>query len=437
MDDLFHVSLASKYVSVDLYTTGSDATLPPAQWTTVTESAAGSQLQIVVEGLVQAAPKTKYTSAPVTMSLSFQTLDKTAIYYWASDLGDLMTLTFGSLAPPTAVEGNCTACHSVSRAGSRIGYSRCVGGNCSPEHVGFLHYDTMTSTWTETVDADDMAIAGSYTTFSPVGYPYSDDSSSLALVTLTSGGFALYDPDTGTAVASNATTVSVEGPSSPRTPLMPDWSPDGHTIVFASTLGQTDAVDVGTSTAIATMSYTYTAGTSTFGTPSFVVPGPISLMGSSYVNFFFPSFSPDGKAIVFNAATLPWRDFTDALAPQERLMISDPDGKHVTDLATLNGVGQAGITWPHWAPAGTSDYFWLVFSSDAAYGHTVTPATAPAACVAQGHVQCKQIWIGAIDPTKIGTGEDPSAVPVWMPGQSTMADNISPYWTVPPTTIPK
>jgi WD40 repeat protein len=436
-DDLFHVALSSKYVAVDIYTTGADATVPSAEWTAVAQSARGTSLQVVVEGLVTASPTVKYTSPPVTMSLSVQTLDNTAIYYWASSLGDLMTLTFGDLTPPTAVQGDCTACHSVSRAGSRIGYSRCIAGNCAPEYVGFMHYDTTSSMWVDTVDADGMAIAGTYTTFSPVGYPFTDDTQSLALVTLSSGGFGLYDPDTGAAVPSNATTVSVEGPSSPRTPIMPDWSPDGHTIVFASTLGQTDAVDVGTSTGIATMSYTYTGGTSTFGTPTFIIPGPISLMGSSYSNLFFPSFSPDGKAIVFNATTMPWRDFTDALAPGERLMISNADGSHVTDLTQLNGMGQSGITWPHWAPAGTSDYFWLVFSSDVPYGHMVTPGTAPSACVSQGHVQCKQIWIGAIDPAKIGTGEDPSAVPVWMPGQDTMADNISPYWTVPPVSMPK
>jgi hypothetical protein len=436
-DDLFHVALSSKYVAVDLYTIGTDASVPASDWTAIAQSAAGSSMSVTVEGLVMASPKTKYASAPVSMSFSVQTLDNTAIYYWASDLGDLMTLTFGDVTPPAIVEGNCTACHSVSRAGSRIGYSRCVGGNCSPEHVGFLKYDTTTSMWVETVDADMMAIAGTYTTFSPVGYPFADDSQSLSLVTLSSGGLALYDPDTGAAVASNAATVSIDGPMAPRTPIMPDWSPDGRTIVFASTVGQTDGADVGTSTAIATMSYTYKGGVSTFGTPNFIVPGPISLMGSSYVNFFFPSYSPDGKAIVFNATTLPWRDFTNALAPDERLMISDAEGKKVTDLTKLNGVGQSGITWPHWAPAGTSDYFWLVFSSDVAYGHIVTPATAPSACVSQGHLQCKQIWIAAIDPTKIGTGKDPSAVPVWMPGQSAMADNISPYWTVPTTSIPK
>jgi hypothetical protein len=26
---------------------------------------------------------------------------------------------------------------------------------------------------------------------------------------------------------------------------------------------------------------------------------------------------------------------------------------------------------------------------------------------------------------------DPSSPPVWVPGQDTQADNISPYWTVP------
>jgi len=33
--------------------------------------------------------------------------------------------------------------------------------------------------------------------------------------------------------------------------------------------------------------------------------------------------------------------------------------------------------------------------------------------------------------------DDPSAPPVWMPGQDLGADNISPYWTLPTSAIPQ
>src|SRR5262249_58794444 len=101
------------------------------------------------------------------------------------------------------------------------------------------------------------------------------------------------------------------------------------------------------------------------------------------------------------------------------------------DLANLNGGAvDADITWPHWAPGNTTDYYWLVFSSERDYGHEVTQANTAAPCVANGVKQCKQIWIGAIAKSKLGAG-DPSAPPMWLPGQDTQTDNISPYWSVP------
>ena len=54
-----------------------------------------------------------------------------------------------------------------------------------------------------------------------------------------------------------------------------------------------------------------------------------------------------------------------------------------------------------------------------------------------GVKQCKQIFIGAIERTKLGSGADPSAPPMWMPGQDIAADNISPYWTLPASGVAK
>ena len=106
-------------------------------------------------------------------------------------------------------------------------------------------------------------------------------------------------------------------------------------------------------------------------------------------------------------------------------------GGRVMDLAAMNG-GDADydITWPHWAPGDSADYYWVVFASERDYGHKVTRTNTAASCVANGVTQCKQIWIGAISKAALASGAvDPSAPPMWLPGQNYQTNNISPYWT--------
>jgi len=434
-NDLFHVSLTSTYAAIDVYTTDLQAALDAVDWNAVTATTAGGSLVISVEGLAQAAPDTRYGGAPISIVLSHDTINMTAIYYWASSQGNIMSQVFGSADPPSVVKNDCTSCHSLSREGTRLGYSRCVSNDCNQLYAGFLRYDPMTQSWGEAVDANAEAIHGSYTTFAPVGNPFPTDDQSLAIVTMANGTLSLYDPDTGAAVASNLDAVSTHGPGAPRSALMADWSADGNTVVFTSTPHANQWIDLSDG-AIATMSYTYDSGTQThtFGEPQFIVQAPITLPLGDYTSFFFPSFSTDGKLIVFDAARAAWRNFTDAKTAGQRLMLAAADGSWITDLTALDGGNvDADITWAHWAPGDTSDYYWIVFSSERDYGHEVTATNTAASCVRNGVKQCKQIWIGAIDKSKVAAGGtvDPSAPPMWLPGQDTQTDNISPYWTVP------
>ncbi len=427
-NDLFHVALRSTFASVDVYTSDLEALMKAADWDSLIGSAAGENLGIVVEGLAQATPATKYASASTSLVVTHDNIDKTAIYYWASNQGNIMSQTFGLPDPPSLVKDDCTSCHSVSRNGARIGYSRCVAGDCNQLYAGFMKYDPMTQSWAETVNANSKAIQGSYTTFSPIGNPFPTDDQSLAIVSLSNGSLALYDPDTGAAVASNLAVANANGT---RSALMPDWSADGNKVVFTSTPtpGQWIDLDGGR---IATMTYTYQAGTHVFGDPVVIVPNPIMLAGGTYQNFFFPSFSPDGNLVVFNAARTGWRNFTDARTAGQRLMLADAAGAWVTDLTQMNGgSGDLDITWAHWAPTVSNEYYWVVFSSERDYGHRTTAATSPPTCKQNGVTQCKQIWLGAIAKSKLGGTQDPSAPPMWLPGQNPLADNISPYWSVP------
>ena len=427
-NDLFHLVLRSSFAAVDVYTSDREALMTAAHWESLVGSVAGENLSIVVEGLAQGAAGTKYASAQTTLVVTHDNIDKTAIYYWASSQGNIMSQTFGDPSPPALVKDDCTSCHSVSRNGARIGYSRCVANNCGELFAGFLKYDPITQTWIETVNANNKAIRGSYTTFAPIGNPFPTDDQAVAMVGLSNGSLALYDPDTGAPISSNLAIATAGGT---RSAMMPDWSADGKKVVYASTPtpGQWIDLDGGR---IATMDYEYSGGAHNFGTPKLIVPAPIQLPGGTYQNFFFPSFSPDGKLVVFNAARSAWRNFTNARTAGQRLMLTDSDGAWTSDLTAMNGGNvDLDITWAHWAPTISNDYYWIVFSSERDYGHRTTAATSPASCKQNGVTQCKQIWLGAVAKNKLGGMQDPSAPPMWLPGQSPLANNISPYWSVP------
>jgi hypothetical protein len=429
-NDLFHVALASSFLAVDVYTTDVQATLSDVDWESVAGSSAGDTLSIAVEGLVQAAPQTKYAGPPVTIGMSQDVIDRSAIYWWAASQGNIVDQTFGAVGTPAVVKGGCTSCHSVNRTASRIGYSRCVANDCGQLYAGFLHYDRSTSQWTEAVNADDKAIHGSFTTFSPLGYPFADDSQSLALVSMANGWLELYDPDTGAPVPSNLDAVVNAGTGSS---LMADWSPDGQRVVYTSTPHANQWIDLSDGTIVAA-SYAYSGGMHVFGPPQVLVPNPQTLPNGTYTNFFFPSFSADGQLVVLDAARSAWRNGagTDAKGVGSRLMLADASGAWVTDLTAMNGgFVDSDITWAHWAPTTSTDYYWIVFSSEHDYGHEVTGANTNPTCKNVGVTQCKQIWIGAIARNKLTGAIDPSFAPMWMPGQDTQADNISPYWSVP------
>jgi hypothetical protein len=430
-NDLFHITLTSTFVAINIYTTSPEAQLSETDWQSVLASSAGEDLAITVEGLAQAVPATKFVSVPRTIVISRDIIDKTAIYYWASSRGQVMEQVFGATTQ-NLVKGGCTSCHTVNRSGTRIGYSRCVTMTCGVNDLwaGFLKYDNSSKTWVETVNADSKQILGSYTTFPPNGTGPFNDAKTASIVSMANGTLQLYDPDDASVIPSNLNQVSTMGPTTTRSALMADWSPDGTKIVFASTPNPDQWIDLSGSS-IATMTYSFTGGQHVFGTPQFPFPNPITLQNGSYTNFFFPSYSPDNALIVVNASRTTWRS-NPARAAGQRLMLAEASGAWIVDMTEMNGgFVDLDTTWAHWAPTVGTDYYWVVFSSERDYGHRITAANTDPACVANGVTQCKQIWIGAVAKNKLSGTVDPSSAPMWLPGQDMKADNISPYWSVP------
>ena len=432
-NDLFKVTLTSTFLSVNVFTTSREAMLSEADWNNILASTTGDSIAITVEGLSQAAPTQKFASTPVTIAVSKDTIDNTSIYYWASSKSKIMEQAFGATTQ-SDVKGGCTSCHTVNRNATRIGYSRCYQENCNMGlFAGFLKYDANAHTWVETVNADDRKIAGSFATFPPNGIGPFTDASTAAIVSLSNGTLQLINPDDGEVIPSNVSAMAAMGPTATRSALMADWSPDGSKVVYSSTPNANEWIDL-SGGSIAVMSYDYQGGQHVFGAPTFPFPATITLQNGVYNNFFFPSFSPDNKLIVVNAARAQWRNFQTAGDPGQRLMLADAAGNWIVDMTEMNGgFVDNDITWAHWAPTVGSDYYWVVFSSERNYGHRITQANTDPSCVQNGVKQCKQIWIGAVARNRL-TGTvtmDPSAPPMWLPGQDMKADNISPYWSVP------
>jgi hypothetical protein len=126
-------------------------------------------------------------------------------------------------------------------------------------------------------------------------------------------------------------------------------------------------------------------------------------------------FSPDGKWLAFSKGKGGHGDLN------AQLWIAAQDG--TTPVALTNANCRVNNTdkcltensQPTWAPPG--DINWVAFNSQRAYG-----------AVSAGGMQ--QIWVAAIDPSKLGSGSDPSFPAFRLQFQGLNENNHRAYWTL-------
>jgi dipeptidyl aminopeptidase/acylaminoacyl peptidase len=183
----------------------------------------------------------------------------------------------------------------------------------------------------------------------------------------------------------------------------PDWSPDGARLVFAT--GANDAPDN------ASLALIPRAETSGWGAPVVHVP---STDGATNL---FPMFSPDGAWIAFSRGDKGGHDDP----PMQLMLVGSETGSTPIPLTRANCTVSTRTDdcktenyQPTWAPPG--DLQWIAFNSRRAYG--VVQAAGPT-----------QLWIAAVDPTKIGQG-DPSFPAFRVPFQGLKENNHRAYWTL-------
>jgi hypothetical protein len=136
----------------------------------------------------------------------------------------------------------------------------------------------------------------------------------------------------------------------------------------------------------------------------------------------WPAFTPDGKAVVFQAGTIEM-----TAGGTGRLLAVDAVTKQLTDLAKLNGDGYvpAGLRdenknyEPTIAPLASGGYFWITFTSRRTYGNQLTGP----------EETTKRLWIAAYD-LNAQPGVDPSHPAFYVAGQELNAGNSRGFWSL-------
>lgn len=446
-NDLYRLHLTSPGIlDVDVYTDGQDVVPDTATWGAIVASTKDAPISWTVDAT---GPSMMLrTSAARTLTIASDTIDNSAIYVWQSSTGTFHVLDTSmgtdvilpNNSPSLQAGQPCSGCHRISRDGKRFAFTF-NGGNFE---FGALAYDAGASQFVETITPT-TNFRGTYATFNPL-----ESTEVPAMIVAvpdivaqnTAGNVQLEvrDPDTNAVVPSNLATavgqLDVHMPG--QATSMPDWSPDGTFVEFAAYDNTSNFVrDLGddiVAASIVEAPVSFANGTFTFGTPRVLVEAPSSANPDTDQNNFLPAISPDGAVVAFTRAAGWWSIKTQTSLINlsgQIAMVRRSDGQVIELVNGSNGPGTTlSSTWPQWAPTIGQKYVWLAYASERPYGHLLTQANESCGALVQGQQSCKQLWVMAIDLTKMKSGTaDPSFAPFWIPGQSIHAQYVSPQWT--------
>ena len=386
-----------------------------------------------------------------------------AIYYWKSTVsasgtgGQIWVKSFGDPAPEqlvtTQTQATCVGCHALSRDGLRMVIN--MDDDDSDDEYSDVQAALIDMTNGQLVGGG--GLGPMFASFYP---DHSHFIGSNGLGNQNPPTNVMYEYD-GNAAGMQAT-VTVGG----NEPTMPDWSPDGKSVVYVNpqagaqwtgTYGDPrnddDHIFGGSLMLLPVM-----GGGTSFGSPA-------PLLMSAGENNYYPGYSPDGALIVFDRVPLqgsltgcsggfcPNDSFSN---PAARMMIMKPtNGAQVVDLERANGSPAAmpvavSNSWPKWSPFLQKDHgdklLWVAFSSTRDYGLRVRnhqqgmyqcyPADSyedPGAVHGQPFSpQCQQpqLWMAAINVSQAEIQpKDPSFPAFWLPFQDITTHNHTPQWT--------
>jgi hypothetical protein len=414
--DLFRVRIVGGLATVDTIIPVDamfkfDALPTGADWSLLVASAGGQPMTVSVAhwdattGAQGGAP-VKVRAVPAEVN--------GVIYYWNLSQGKMEQIDPSGRAlaipnPPSSpadANNHCVACHVVSRDGRYLAGELWGGGD-----KGAV-FDMSDPAVKQGNPAPTLAPVGG-ASYAALFSTFNADASRLLVNAGTT--LSLVDPHTGASVAAGGAGLPAANAAHPS------WSPDGSTIVFVNNISYNGAA--------APWAVDYTrgdleligvTGPDTFAAPASLVPGT----DPSFAAPSWPSWAPDSSWIAYGAGTNSRGRTTvngsEVSFPGGLFMIQKTGGAPVRLDTACSGALNCYL--PNFSPYDSGGYYWLVFYSLRDYGNAVAGT--------KGTVR-RQMWVTAIDKSKLGTG-DASSVPYWMPDQDSQTENMSAFWAVPP-----
>ncbi len=374
--------------------------MPEGNWLDIAIGHRGTAATVTIAGLDgnQVAE-----SPPITIRFSSQAVTG-GLYYWSTGIRGTYRLVFGQktatpfIQPMTAANPTeCGGCHAVSRDGSTIAFTEGMAS-------GFLDV-------ADTTTPDSPRIAPTAATKHDSSMVALSPNGKRVLTGFTNASRAVMElRDTGTGAV--LTTVGSAELGNKGAPYFPEFSAKGDAVVLTLS-SYPDAEWSVRKGSIAVVPFD--AQLDTFGTAKVIVPEDGDFD-------FYPSFSPDGKWVVFASAPAN-ANLISYNQKEARLRLVSSEGGRVYELGrATQGVGNAS-TWPKFAPFMQDDnnVLFITFNSKIDYGATLKNSLLMD--------QAKpQLWMAGIDLRNLASG-DPSWAPVWLPFQAVDQNNHLGYWT--------
>jgi len=411
--DVSRIRLQSEITDIRVYVNGSEWVSDSDLWAIIAAANTEGSVEVTVESAEwNGADLTNVQRGP-SMQLTVNRLDaRGSVLYWVARAegapveggeppepsGDIMRIPFGQDTAEyfwTAEDSNgqCTGCHTLAESSNRMVVTyQGVNGN-------FAIIDITDPDNPEVLTEPSESRRATFHAASPDGQ---------YLLGVAEGKAKLFSMSDGALLGE----LGMDGYNVSH----PDWSPDGEHVLLVRTQG----------TYMSDMNFEggeivqlrFNESDRSFGEPDVLVPQ------SDTYNNYYPAYAPDGQWIAFNRAVRTeitnfdgsvTESSTSYANPSAELWLMRRDGSDKVRLDAANGEGNLQNSFPRWGPLPDDDVLWLAFSTKRSY--EVDPNSG-----------IPQIWVIAIDPSRVEVGDDPSSTPFWLPGQDSQSDNHLAIW---------